>query len=133
MSLNGDDDIVDSDILFEIAIDVFYFYKYRDVGGDRYKNRYFHRLWDFILKFKRKHPEMSDEKVSNFIRIYLLYEPTKGNFLKSEYLFDGLVYIYRLSWVGPYLQEHGDYKYSWLIENLGKNLHHPSFFSFLAY
>ena len=125
--MNSDNDIVDSDTLFEIAIDVFYLSKYRNAEDDfdRNKNRYYHRLWNFILKLKRKYPQISDEEISNFIRIYLLYEPGEGNFLKSEFLFDGLIYIDRFSWVGPYLQECGDYKFSRMIENLGKNLHHP--------
>ena len=55
---------------------------------------------------------MSDEEISNFIRIYLLYEPAKDNRMKSGFLFDGRIHIDRLSWVSPYLQEHGDYKYS---------------------
>ena len=67
---------------------------------------------------------MSDEEISNFIRIYLLYEPAKDNCMKSGFLFDGRIHIDRLSWVSPYLQEHGDYKYSWLIENLGKSICH---------
>ena len=52
----SDDDIVDSNTLFEIAIDVFYLSKHRNAENDfdRNKNRYFHRLWDFIVKFKRK-------------------------------------------------------------------------------
>ena len=55
---------------------------------------------------------MSDEEVSNFIKIHLLCEPGKDNIFKSEFLFNDRIYIDRLSWVGPYLQECGDYKYS---------------------
>ena len=46
----SDDDIVDSNTFFEIAIDVFYLSKHRNAENDfdRNKNRYFHRLWDFL-------------------------------------------------------------------------------------
>ena len=76
---------------------------------------------------------MPDEGISNFMRIYLLYEPAKDNREKSEFLFDGRIYIDRLSWVGPYLQELGDYKYSWLIENLNRDTSSLIFFLFVAF
>ena len=46
---------------------------------------------------------MSEEEVSNFLMIYLLCEPGKDNFFKSEFLFNDRIYIDRLSWVGPNL------------------------------
>ena len=101
----SDDDIVDSNTLFEIAIIVFICLntKIQIVILIETKNRYFRRLWDFIVKLKRKYYQMSEEEVSNFLTIYPLCETGKDNFFKSEFLFNDRIYIDRLSWVGPNL------------------------------
>ena len=76
---------------------------------------------------------MSDEEIFNFISIYLMYESIKNNYKKSDFLFDGRIPFNRISFVGPCLQEKGDYKYWWLIENIEEGIHHPWIYFFLIF
>ena len=80
---------------------------------------------EFIEKFRLKYPEAEDSEIFKFLKIYLLYQPAENNYEKSDFLFDERIPINRISWMGPYLQEEGDYKYSWLVENLKENIQHP--------
>ena len=59
--------------LFEFAIDVFYLSQYRKLDGffDQ-KSKYIFCRDEFIRKFRIKYPQMSDEKIFNFMSIYLL-------------------------------------------------------------
>ena len=50
---------------------------------------------------------MCDEEIFSFIRIYLLHEPAKNNYVKSDFLFDGRLPLNRICWMGPYLQKKG--------------------------
>ena len=78
--------------LFELAIDVFYLSQYRKLDGffDQ-KSKYIFCRYEFIRKFRIKYPQMSDEKIFNFMSIYLLYEPAENNYEKSDILFDGRI------------------------------------------
>ena len=78
--------------LFELAIDVFYLSQYRKLDGffDQ-KSKYIFCRYEFIRKFRMKYPQMSDEKIFNFMSIYLLYEPAENNYGKSNFLFDFLL------------------------------------------
>ena len=115
-----DDDIVDKTSLYEIAADVFYLSQYRKIEGNfAMKNEYIRKRDEFIKKVETKYPLISDEEIFNFIRIYLLYEPAEINQEKSDFLFDGRIPLNRICWMGPYLQEKGDYRYCWVIESMG--------------
>ena len=121
----GDDFSVDYSSIFQLAV-VFYLYQYRKL--DRFpieKNLYCNARNEFIEKFRLKYPQSDDSEIFNFLKIHLLYEPAENNYEKSDFLFDERIPINRISWMGPYLQEKEDYKYSWLVENLGENIHHP--------
>ena len=59
-----------------------------------------------------EYPQADDTKIFNFLKIYLIHQPAENNYEKSEFLFDKRLPINRISWMGPYLQEKGDYKYS---------------------
>ena len=105
---------------------VFYLYQYRKL--DRFpneKNLYCNARNEFIEKFTLKYPQSDDSEIFNFLKIHLLYEPAENNYEKSDFLFDERIPINRIGWMGSYLQEKGDYNYSWLVENLGENIHHP--------
>ena len=117
--------------LFELAVDIFYFSQYRKLDGffDQ-KSKYTYCRDEFIRKFKIKYSQRSDEEILNFMNIYLLYETAENSYEKSDFLFDGRIPINRLSCIGPYLQETGDYKYIWLGENMGVGKNHPLFFLF---
>ena len=81
---------------------------------------------EFIEKLRVEYPQMTDAEVFNFSKIYLLFNEdshTKSN--KSNFLFDERIPINRISWMGPYLQKAGDWKYYWLVENLNEGIHHP--------
>ena len=58
-----------------------------------------------LKKFRIKYPQMSDEDIFNFIRIYLLSEPAENNYEKSDFLFDGRLLLNRICCMGPYLQK----------------------------
>ena len=123
---SGDDFSVDYSSIFELAVKVFYLSQYRKLDGfGTEKNLYRSSRNEFIEKFRLKYPKAENDEIFNFVRIYLLYQPAENNHEKSDFLFDGRIPVNRLSWMGPYLQEKGDYKYSWLVENLEKNIHHP--------
>ena len=97
---------------------VFYLSQYRKMEGNfAKKNKYIRKIDEFIKKFKTKYPLMPDEENFSFIRIYLLYQPAENTYEKSDFLFDGQIPLNRISCMGPYLQENGDYKSCWLIEN----------------
>ena len=122
----SDDNIKENPSLFEIAADVFYLSQYKKLEEHFVqKSKYICSRDEFIKKFRIKYPQMSEEEISNFIRIYLLYEPAENNYKKSDFLFDGRLPLNRICWMSFYLQEEVDYKYCWLIENTGEGIHHP--------
>lgn len=117
---------------FEIVVDVFYYSQYRKRDGYFVqKSKYISLRDEFFEKFSIKYPQMPFEEVFSFISIYLMYKPAENNYEKSDFLFDEKIPINRICWMGPYLQEKGNYKYTWLIENMGEGIHHPFFFFFL--
>ena len=92
------------------------------------KNLYCNAGNELIEKFRLKYLQADDSEIFHFLQIYLLYEPAGNNYQKSEFLFNKRIPINRISWMSPYLQEKGDYKYSWLVENLDEDPHHPRLF-----
>ena len=122
----GDDDIMNYSSIFELAVKVFFLSQYRKLDGFAIeKNLYCNARNEFIDKFRLKYPQAEDSEIFNFKKIYLFYEPAENNYKTSEFLFDDRIPINKISWMGPYLQEKGGYKYSWLVENLEDGIHHP--------
>ena len=122
----GDNDIINYPSIFELAVKVFILSQYRKLNGFAIeKNLYCNARNEFIDTFRLKYPQAEGSEISNFLKIYLLYEPAENNYERSEFLFDDRIPINRIRWMGPYLQEKGDYKYSWLVENLEEAIHHP--------
>ena len=122
----SDDKIKENPSLFEIAVAVFYLSQYKRLEGYFVqKSKNICSRDEFIRKSRIKYPQMSDEELFNFIRIYLLYEPAENNYEKRDFLFDGRLPRNRICWMGLYLQGKGDYKYCWLIEKTGEGMHHP--------
>ena len=121
----GEDDIINCWSIFELAVTVFFLSQYRKLDGFSIeKNLFCNTRNKFIDKFTLKCPQAEDSEIFNFFKIYLLCEPAENNSEKSNFLFDGRIPINRISWMGPYLREKGDYKYSWLVENLEEGIHH---------
>ena len=122
----GHDDTINYLSIFELGVKVFFFSYYRKLDSfATEKNLYCKAMNEFIEKFRLKYPEAEDSEIFKFLKIYLLYQPAENNYEKSDFLFDERIPINRISWMGPYLQEEGDYKYSWLVENLKENIQHP--------
>ena len=122
----GHDDTINYLNIFELGVKVFFFSYYRKLDGfATEKNLYCKAMNEFIEKFRLKYPKAEDSEIFKFLKIYLLYQPAENNYEKSDFLFDERIPINRISWMGPYLQEEGDYKYSWLVENLKENIQHP--------
>ena len=122
----GDGDTINYSSIFELGVKVFYLSYYRKLDGfATEKNLYCNTRNEFIEKFRLKYPQPDETEFLNFSKIYLLYEPAENSYEKSEFLFDERIPINRMSWIGPYLQEEGDYKYLWLGENLEEGIHHP--------
>ena len=112
----GDDFSVDYSSNFELGVKIFYLSQYRKLDGfATQKNLYFNARNDFIEKFRLKYWQATDPEILNFLKIYLLYQLAENSYEKSEFLFDERIPINRIGWMGPYLQEKGDYKYSWLV------------------
>ena len=126
----GDDDTIIYLSIFELAVKVFYLPRYRKVDGFAIeKNLYCNARNEFIEKFRLKYPQADDSEIFNFLKIYLLNELAENSYEKSEFLFDERIPIKRISWMGPYLQEKGDCKYSWLVQKFGGR-HTPSLIFF---
>ena len=55
--IKSDDGTVDISSLFEMAIGVFYLsmHRYATDDFDKKKNDYHHKLWEFVLKVKKKY------------------------------------------------------------------------------
>ena len=122
----GDDDTINYSSIFELAVKVFYLLYYRKLDGfANEKNLYCNARNEFIEKFRLKYPQADETEIFNFLKIYLLCEPAENNYEKSEFLLDDRIPINRMSWIGLYLQEKGDYRYSWLVENLEEGIHYP--------
>ena len=112
----GDGDTINYSSISELAVKVFYLSHYRKLDGFAIeKNLYCNARNEFIEKFRLKYHQADDSEIFNFLKIYLLYEPAENNYQKSEFLFDEKIR----------LQEKGDYKYSWFVENLEEGIHHP--------
>ena len=121
-----DGDTINYSGIFDLGVKVFYLSYYRKL--DEFaseKNLYCNARNKFIEKFRFKYPQADETEIFNFLKIYLLHEPAENYYEKSEFLFDERTPINRMSWTGPYLQEKGHYKYSWLGENLEEDIHHP--------
>ena len=111
--------------IFENAFNVYYLWEYKRMKSCFVQKwKYVHNRDEFIRKFKIKYPQITVEEISNFIRIYLPYELAENNYEKSDLFFDNQILLFRLCWVGSYLQE-GDYKYCWLNKYNGDGVHFP--------
>ena len=111
--------------LFEIVIDVFYYSHYAKLV--RYfdkKNKYVALRDKLIGKFWIKYPQMSDEEFSVLWASILSMRQSKIITRKMIFYMTEEFHFNRISFVGPYLQEKGDYKYWWLIENMEEGIHH---------
>ena len=125
--MSGDDEIIDETTLFEIAAKVYWYsqWRYKD-GFPQQKSEYIKLRNELVEKLRAEYPQMTDTKFFNFLKIYLFFnEDPNTKCDKSEFLFDGEVQVNRVSWMGPYLQKAGDWKYWQLVENMGLNIHHP--------
>ena len=102
------------------AMFIYYLWEYKRMKGCFVQKwKYVHNRDEFIRKLNIKYPQIPDKEISNFIRIYLRYELAENNYEKSDLFFNDRILLFRLCWVGPYLQEEGDYKYCWLNEYNG--------------
>ena len=88
------------------------------------KNLYCNARNEVIEKFWLEYPQADETEIFIFLKICLLYQPAESNYEKSEFLFDERIPISRMSWMGPYLQEKGEYKYLWLVESLEEGIHY---------
>ena len=68
---------------------------------------------------------MSGDEIFNFMSIYLMCDLAENNYEKGNFLFKGRNPINRFCWIVLYLQETGDYKYVYLLENMGEGINHP--------
>ena len=55
----------------------------------------------FIVKLRKKYPQMTDAEIFNFFLIYLLFEPAENNYKKSDFLFDDRIPLNEICWMGP--------------------------------
>ena len=113
--------------MFEIAAKVYWYSQWRNKDGfPQQKSEYIKLRNELVGKLRAEYPQMTDTKFFNFLKIYLFFnEDPNKKCDKSEFLFDGEVQVNSVSWMGPYLQKAGDWKYWQLVENMGLNIHHP--------
>ena len=124
---HGDDDIIDRTSLFEIATRVYCFSQWRNKEGFHSKKSEYIKLRnELIEQLKIEYPQMTDAEIFKFFNIYLGFnEDPHSKCDKSDFFFNSKNEVSRIYWVGPYLQKSGDWKYWWLVENMGLTIHHP--------
>ena len=102
----GDDDILDKTTLFETAIKIYWFSQFRNKEGFSQRKQYIKLRNEMIEKLRATYSQMTDTKVFNLFKIYLLFnENPRTKCCKIEFLFSDKIELNKICWMGPYLQK----------------------------